>query len=1329
MADSTSLSILRQTPLSSSIATKEWTEDNFLPLSAQVRQAWYGECGTAQSTKAKTVEIPGITELQTGLQLRIKFTEAQRASSPTLNVNSLGAHPIRRNGTTAVANYEWLAGEVIDLVFDGTAWIVSDGGIATTSYYGYTKLYNGATATSTAYALAPAALNSYSENTVVGAPALLTSSTYSVGDRVRYQFNTYECISDVQTPGAWASISSHFKELDPIQIQIDNLSDAVANIDVPEVEGKFVHLSGDTVSADFCLKAPDGKNALNGIASNGGKMAIGYNSSANGVPAMAVGYGAQATSTQATAVGYNSKAASGSTALGNITEATGTNAVALGAYSTATANKAIAIGKNTRATAENAIQIGNSTDNPLINNTANTLQIWDKPLLERTSGKIFVERIPELPISSVTNLQTTLDSKLSGVKMNGSNVTVTNGVANIGTVLTAHQSLDDYALKSTVNQLSNEVVEGLSNVVIPKLDTISGLVEEEVDRVDEISANLSNYSLTGHTHTSSDITDFPPIPIVNNGTLTIQKNGTLVQTFSANQSNSVTANISVPTKTSDLTNDSGFVVSSDLTKVMEYQGSVETYENLPISAEKGDVYNVISAHGDYPPGTNYAKGEDGWDPLGGSIDVSNFATKSQLTNYLPLSGGSMTGALSANNGFHADGYGGTTGLSIGNGENDEYYTHLIATTIKTQQSGGTAFLNNGYGYGLSVDAGWNSDLYGTYLNATKVKSDELFVNADMYGGGLSVGQGTDDIYGTYINATNLTAPGMIAGINNTTPHGGLSVTGIDFGDGSYLSSTNDFALASALNKLSSETVNGLSVVVNPKLSVIADKVEEEVAKLDELSGKLSGYALTSDIPLSVSELTNDAGYMTSYTETDPVFNNWLSGDKIYAGNEASATYLWDIAIGQSAKSAAGIAIGLSAAATGSSRTGIPAIAIGDQSVASSLRSTAIGFLTQASNAHSLALGSEAKALTSFAIQLGKGTNSEVSSLQVFDWQLLDSNGDIPYARLSASIPAAPDYEARISVLEESLSDAISVLQIINGESEDTGLEELIQDAVNGLSSQIPLSTSQLMNDSGYIKKTELQSDLSNYLPLSGGMISSNFALSVNDEYGTTHNFLSGVNGYSGNLAFGFRSSATGAGAEAIGTDTVAKGHESFAVGRGAQIQNEYNVDCVAVGFNAVVNAGSSYADGDHAIQLGYGTNTTPHTLQVFNHTLMDTVTGDIPYARLSSCGFRTILPIVSNNNLTVTLSSNVKTYRITDSSGNGTFPTLSAPTNISDFGDCYYAFEIEWLTNSTAASFPQQHDWINYPEIQSDGQQHTYYITGRYDSTNTEYTMNCWRVK
>ena len=81
-----------------------------------------------------------------------------------------------------------------------------------------------------------------------------------------------------------------------------------------------------------------------------------------------------------------------------------------------------------------------------------------------------------------------------------------------------------------------------------------------------ISNALSSKANTSHTHTKSEITDFPTIPTVNNATLTIQKNGTTVKTFTANASSNVTANITVPTKTSDLTNGSGFI-TSDNTKI------------------------------------------------------------------------------------------------------------------------------------------------------------------------------------------------------------------------------------------------------------------------------------------------------------------------------------------------------------------------------------------------------------------------------------------------------------------------------------------------------------------------------------------------------------------------------------------------------------------------------------------------------------------------------------------------------------------------------------------------------------------------------------------
>lgn len=65
----------------------------------------------------------------------------------------------------------------------------------------------------------------------------------------------------------------------------------------------------------------------------------------------------------------------------------------------------------------------------------------------------------------------------------------------------------------------------------------------------------------------SYIKNKPTISTVNDGTLTIQRNGINVATFSANTASNATANISVPTKTSEITNDSDFIKSSDLPTV------------------------------------------------------------------------------------------------------------------------------------------------------------------------------------------------------------------------------------------------------------------------------------------------------------------------------------------------------------------------------------------------------------------------------------------------------------------------------------------------------------------------------------------------------------------------------------------------------------------------------------------------------------------------------------------------------------------------------------------------------------------------------------------
>ena len=82
-------------------------------------------------------------------------------------------------------------------------------------------------------------------------------------------------------------------------------------------------------------------------------------------------------------------------------------------------------------------------------------------------------------------------------------------------------------------------------------------------------AKVDDLALVATSGAYSDLTGKPSIPTVNDAVLTIQQNGENVKTFSANASANVTANITVPTKTSDLTNDSDYATRANVTDSLQ----------------------------------------------------------------------------------------------------------------------------------------------------------------------------------------------------------------------------------------------------------------------------------------------------------------------------------------------------------------------------------------------------------------------------------------------------------------------------------------------------------------------------------------------------------------------------------------------------------------------------------------------------------------------------------------------------------------------------------------------------------------------------------------
>ena len=129
--------------------------------------------------------------------------------------------------------------------------------------------------------------------------------------------------------------------------------------------------------------------------------------------------------------------------------------------------------------------------------------------------------------------------------------------------------------------------------------------------------------------------DADDIPTVNNATLTIQKNGTAVATFTANSATAATANITVPTKTSDLTNDSGFITAEELPD--GYKLPVATDNALGGVKSGGDITVAtsgavtVSHAAKADSATTAASATKATQDASGNVITTTYAAKSEIT--------------------------------------------------------------------------------------------------------------------------------------------------------------------------------------------------------------------------------------------------------------------------------------------------------------------------------------------------------------------------------------------------------------------------------------------------------------------------------------------------------------------------------------------------------------------------------------------------------------------------------------------------------------------------------------------------------------------------
>lgn len=145
-------------------ANKKYVDDAVLgakPLAKELH--FYGGCLSAANEANKVVTVSDDNfKLMSGVAVDVSFLNANTASRPTLNVNNTGAVEIKAYSTTVPLANQWRQGAVVRFVYNTSNWVMVDGSVASTTYYGATKLNSSTSSTSEDTAATPLAVkNAY----------------------------------------------------------------------------------------------------------------------------------------------------------------------------------------------------------------------------------------------------------------------------------------------------------------------------------------------------------------------------------------------------------------------------------------------------------------------------------------------------------------------------------------------------------------------------------------------------------------------------------------------------------------------------------------------------------------------------------------------------------------------------------------------------------------------------------------------------------------------------------------------------------------------------------------------------------------------------------------------------------------------------------------------------------------------------------------------------------------------------------------------------------------------------------------------------------------
>lgn len=350
----------------------------------------------------------------------------------------------------------------------------------------------------------------------------------------------------------------------------------------------------------------------------------------------------------------------------------------------------------------------------------------------------------------------------------------------------------------------------------------------------------------------------------------------------------------IPTKTSDLTNDSNYISTSSTSGLIKNDGSIDTTSYSTFSGSYNDLSNkptipsastttpsADTSSGSYGSGTSYARSNHTHPKSSLYAEATHSHTKSQITDFpsiptktsdLTNDGADGTNVFVANNDSRLSDSRTPTSHTHGNLSNDGKLGTTSGKPVITTTGG--AITTGSFGSTSGTFAEGNHT-HSAYVNPTKVTSWSATPSDSNVASEKLIKDSLDDKQATLVSGTNLKT------INNESLLGSGNIT-IQGGGGSGGSYINDFYGDSSTNELVIDYDTGVSQadIVTSWSSTTSDtNVPSEKLAKDTLDNKIDKSSTAGLVKNDGSIMVSGTG-STNYAAGNHTHSSYVSATKV-----------------------------------------------------------------------------------------------------------------------------------------------------------------------------------------------------------------------------------------------------------------------------------------------------------------------------------------------------------------------------------------------------------------------------------------------------------------